>query len=353
MNIVVALDSFKGCMTSSEANEAVRKELENRHDDVKCQVFSVSDGGEGFLQAMQPDDIFTCCVHDAMMRPTQAQWGVKNSFAIIEVAQAIGLDKIEPDLRNPLLATSYGVGEMMMDALSKGFRNFIVGLGGSAVSDCGLGLMKCLKTMSVARDNGSMVNIDDLSWLRELTVILASDVDNPLLGPHGAAAVFAPQKGASADMIRKLERRASTFSRMATQHMGHDMSNKRGAGAAGGLGYAFMQFMNASVESGGELVIRMSGMDDAIKKADLVITGEGSADAQTLMGKLPSVVLRHAQAAHVPVILFTGCVQNEEALVAAGFSKVININKDYAVTDDMLLKETALARLARAAAKLV
>ena len=218
MNIVVALDSFKGCMTSSEANEAVRKELENRHDDVKCQVFSVSDGGEGFLQAMQPDDIFTCCVHDAMMRPTQAQWGVKNNFAIIEVAQAIGLDKIEPDLRNPLLATSYGVGEMMMDALSKGFRNFIVGLGGSAVSDCGLGLMKCLKTMSVARDNGSMVNIDDLSWLRELTVILASDVDNPLLGPHGAAAVFAPQKGASADMIRKLERRASTFSRMAAQH---------------------------------------------------------------------------------------------------------------------------------------
>ena len=207
--------------------------------------------------------------------------------------------------------------------------------------------------MSVARDNGSMVNIDDLLWLRELTVILASDVDNPLLGPHGAAAVFAPQKGASADMVSKLERRASTFARMAAQHMGHDMSSKRGAGAAGGLGYAFMQFMNASVESGGELVIRMSGVDDTIKKADLVITGEGSADAQTLMGKLPSVVLRHAQAAHVPVILLTGCVQNEEALVAAGFSKVININKDYAVTDDMLLKETALVRLAGAAAELV
>ncbi len=353
MDIVVALDSFKGCMTSSEANEVVKKALANAHGDAKCEVFNVSDGGEGFLQAMHPDEIYTSCVHDAMMRPTQAQWGVKSNFAIIEAAQAIGLDKIEPELRNPLLATSYGVGEIMMDALSKGFRNFIVGLGGSAVSDCGLGLMKCLKTMSVAHDNGSMVNIDDLSWLRELTVILASDVDNPLLGPRGAASVFAPQKGADADMVNKLERRASTFARMAAQHMGHDMSNKRGAGAAGGLGYAFMQFMNASAESGGELVIRMSGMDDAIRKAGLVITGEGSADAQTLMGKLPVVVLRHALTARVPVILLAGRVHNKEALMAAGFSRVIDINEGYAVNNDMLLKKTAACRLAMAVKKYV
>ena len=146
MNIVIALDSFKGCLTSFEANKAVKQGVESTQSNVKCHVFNVSDGGEGFLQAMNPDHFFTCTVHDAMMRPTQAQWGVKDKFAIIEVAQAVGLSKIEPDLLNPLLATSYGVGELIVNALQKGFKKFIVGLGGSAVSDCGLGMIKFLQS---------------------------------------------------------------------------------------------------------------------------------------------------------------------------------------------------------------
>ena len=353
MNIVIALDSFKGCMTSSEANEAVRHGLEGARNDVKCRIFNVSDGGEGFLQAMQPDRIFTCSAHDAMMRPTQARWGVKDGSAIIEVAQAVGLEKIEPNARNPLLATSYGVGEMITDALAKGFGKFIVGLGGSAVSDCGLGMIRCLKTASgMYADNGN-TSPDGLSWIGKLKVILATDVDNPLLGPRGAAAVFAPQKGADADMVRKLERRASTFARMAAHHMGHDMSRRRGAGAAGGLGYAFMQFMDTTVESGGELVVRLSGADDAIARANLVITGEGSADAQTLMGKLPGVVLRHAQSAHVPAVLLAGRVHDREALLSAGFSRVVNINDGFAADDSMMEPRTAASRLARAAGLLI
>ena len=353
MNSVIALDSFKGGLTSSAANKAVKQGIESTQSNVKCHVFNVSDGGEGFLQAMNPDEFFTCTVHDAMMRPTQAQWGVKDKFAIIEVAQAVGLSKIELNLRNPLLSTSYGVGELMMNALKKGFRKFIVGLGGSAVSDCGLGMIKCLKSASATCNVDSNKLPYDLSWLHEFEVVLATDVDNPLLGERGAAIVFAPQKGATGDMVYKLERRAATFARMAAMHIGHDMSAQRGAGAAGGLGYAFMQFMNATVESGGELVISMTGAANAIENADLVITGEGSADAQTLMGKLPNIVLKHAQAAHVPVVLLTGCVRNKEALLSAGFSKVININDGFNANTNMLEAVTASFRLTQAASQLL
>lgn len=353
MNIVIALDSFKGCLTSSAANKAVKQGVESAQSNVKSHVFNVSDGGEGFLQAMNPDEIFTCSVHDAMMRPTQAQWGVKDELAIIEVAQAVGLSKIEPNLRNPLLATSYGVGELMVNALQKGFKKFIVGLGGSAVSDCGLGMIKCLKSASATCNVNSNMLPDKLSWIRNIEVVLATDVDNPLLGVHGAAAVFAPQKGADADMVCKLERRAATFARMAAMHIGHDMSTRCGAGAAGGLGYAFMQFMNATVESGGELVISMTGAANAIENADLVITGEGSADAQTLMGKLPNIVLKHAQAAHVPVVLLAGCVRDKEALLSAGFSKVININDGFNADTNMLEAMIASFRLTQAASQLL
>ena len=353
MNIVIALDSFKGCLTSSAANKAVKQGIESAQSNVKCHVFNVSDGGEGFLQAMNPDEFFTCTVHDAMMRPTQAQWGVKDKFAIIEVAQAVGLSKIELNLRNPLLATSYGVGELMVNALKKGYRKFIVGLGGSAVSDCGLGMLNCLKAASTMFNPNSTISPYDLSWLHKFEVVLATDVDNPLLGERGAAMVFAPQKGADADMVCKLERRAATFARMAAMHIGHDMSAQRGAGAAGGLGYAFMQFMNATVESGGELVISMTGAANAIENADLVITGEGSADAQTLMGKLPNIVLKHAQAAHVPVVLLAGCVRDKETLLSAGFSKVININDGFNADTNMLEAATASFRLAQAASQLL
>lgn len=346
--VAIAIDSFKGCMTSHEANEAAAEGLKEVNSGVKTVCFDVSDGGEGFLEAMHPDEIVTCHVHDAMMRWTDSAFGIKNGKAIIEVAKAVGLAMVEPEKRNPVAATSYGVGELMVHAMDRGCKEFIVGLGGSATSDCGLGMLKCLKHAWQVRAKKMWYDQFDVSWLRQFKVTLASDVTNPLLGENGAAHVFAPQKGATPEMVERLERRARTFAETSAKHVGRDMSNEPGAGAAGGLGYAFMEFMDAKMESGAELVMRSSGLDKAIAKASLVVTGEGSSDQLTLMGKWPSVVLKHALKAKVPVALFAGKIADKDALEKAGFSFVTNINEGQPADEDPLKKETAAKRLALA-----
>lgn len=227
--ILLIFDSFKGCMSSQEANEACAKGLRAQHDDVEIKQIEASDGGEGFLRAMNPDHVVHCHVHDAMMRWTDADFGIKDGKAIIEVAQAVGLNKIEPELRNPLVATSYGVGELIVHAWEQGCREFIIGLGGSATSDCGLGMLRCLRHHAQQRLHQIWYDLFDTSVLKSVRVMLASDVDNPLTGPRGAAHVFAPQKGADDRQVELLERRAATFATMAAKHQGYDMSQRPGA----------------------------------------------------------------------------------------------------------------------------
>lgn len=338
-------------MSSREANEAMAEGLRQRFLDTQLRMIEASDGGEGFLRAMQRDRIVHCHVHDAMMRWTDADFGIKDGKAIIEVAQAVGLGKIEPELRNPLVATSYGVGELMVHAWEAGCREFVVGLGGSATSDCGLGMLKCLRHHAQQRLHQMWYDPFDTSVLRSLKVTLASDVTNPLTGPEGAAHVFAPQKGADSQQVELLERRAVTFANMAAKHQGYDKSQQPGAGAAGGLGYAFMQFMDAQMESGAELVLRSNGFDTLLQNADLVVTGEGASDQQTLMGKLPSVVLDHARKAGVPVVLVSGRVDNRQTLLDAGFSKVVCINDGQSKDEDPLDTEVARRRLENAVGK--
>lgn len=329
LKVLSAIDSFKGCLTSAEANEAAAGGLKKCRPDADVECYTVSDGGEGFLEAMQPDEIVTCHVHDALMRGCDAAFGIKNWKAIIEVAKAIGLTMVEPENRNPLVATSYGLGELVAHALRRGCKEFIIGLGGVATSDCGLGMLKALKREWQTQANKLWYEPFDTAWLRKIKVTLATDVKNPLYGPDGAAHVFAPQKGADADMIEKLDRRAKTFAAMAAKHQGRDCANAPGAGAAGGLGYAFMEFMDAKVESGADLVLQASGFDEALnasEKPQFVVTGEGSADAQTLMGKLPSIILKHCKAMDIPVILVAGHIKDRDQLLEAGFEKVIDIN---------------------------
>lgn len=350
--IILALDSFKGCMTSHEANLAAGKGISEKYSDAQVMGFDVSDGGEGFLQAMRPDKVVTCHVHDAMMRWTDAAYGIKDGKAIIEVAQAVGLGKIEPEKRNPLVATSYGVGELMVRAWQEGCREFVVGLGGSATSDCGLGMLKCLRK-SWQTSNGKMwYDNFDTSVLKDIKVTLATDVTNPLCGDNGAARVFAPQKGADEEMIKKLERRSRTFAKMSAAHQGYDKSQEPGAGAAGGLGYAFMEFMSASVRSGAGLVLEASGFNDALDGASLVITGEGSSDRQTLMGKLPAVILRRCRERNIPVVLLSGRIVNRDELLAAGFSKVVCINDGQPTDVDVMDKAVAGNRLREACSNL-
>lgn len=357
MRFVCAIDSFKGSMTSHEANSAAEVGLKRAFVDAQVDCFDVSDGGEGFLEAMRPDKIINCHVHDAMMRWTDSAFGIKDGKAIIEVAKAVGLAMIEPELRNPLVATSYGVGELMVQAMEHGCREFVVGLGGSATSDCGLGMLCCLKHAWHVRENKAWFEPFDTSFLKSIKVTLATDVTNPLCGEQGAAHVFAPQKGADAEMVEKLERRARTFAATAARHQGSDMSNGAGAGAAGGLGYAFMEFMDARVESGAELVMKSNGLigtlslcnqasvNESEREKMVVVTGEGSADRQTLMGKWPSVVLAHAKDANTPVVLLAGKIADRERLFRAGFSHIACINDGKDDGEDPLLKEVAMQRM--------
>ncbi len=349
MKFFVAIDSFKNCLTSNEANEAARRGIMKVKADTEVGCCEVSDGGEGFLEAFKPDEIVSCHVHDALMRWRDSAFGIKDGKAIIEVAKAVGLGMIEPENRNPLLATSYGVGELMVHAMRRGCREFVVGLGGSATSDCGLGMLKALRHEWQVTNRKAWYEPFDTAWLKDIEVTLATDVDNPLCGPNGAARVFAPQKGADAAMVEKLERRALTFAKMAAKHQGRDCTSMPGAGAAGGLGYAFMEFMNAKVESGAETILRSVRFDESLTSqgVDMVVTGEGSADKQTLMGKLPSVILSHCHRHEVPVVLVAGKVEDEKSLLAAGFSRVININKGLSI-EHALDKDVAMERLANA-----
>ncbi len=354
MKFFVAIDSFKNCLTSKEANEAARLGIMRSKPDAEINCYEVSDGGEGFLEAFKPDEIVSCHVHDALMRWCGSAFGIKDGKAIIEVAKAVGLGMIEPENRNPLVATSYGVGELMVQAMRRGCREFVIGLGGSATSDCGIGMLKALKHEWQVSMRKAWYEPFDTSWLKDLKVTLATDVDNPLCGPNGAARVFAPQKGADSSMVEKLERRALTFAKMAAKHQGRDCASMPGAGAAGGLGYAFMQFMDAKVESGAETILRSLRFEDSLtsQNADMVFTGEGSADKQTLMGKLPSVILSHCRSHGIPVVLLAGKVENEKSLLKAGFSRVININKGLSM-ERALDKEVSMERLANAVSEAV
>lgn len=354
MKFFVTIDSFKNCLTSKEANGAARNGILRSKPDADVCCYEVSDGGEGFLDAFKPEEIVSCHVHDALMRWCDSSFGIKDGKAIIEVAKAVGLGMIEPENRNPLIATSYGVGELMVQAMRRGCREFVVGLGGSATSDCGLGMLKALRHEWQTSMRKAWYEPFDTSWLKNIKVTLATDVDNPLCGPDGAARVFAPQKGADDAMVEKIERRAVTFAKMAARHQGRDCASMPGSGAAGGLGYAFMEFMDAKVESGAETILRSVKFDELLAccKDAVVVTGEGSADKQTLMGKLPSVILSHCRNHDVPVILLAGKIENEKSLLAAGFSRVMNINEGLSM-EHALDKNVAMERLANAVSEAV
>ncbi len=311
--IIVAIDSFKGCLTSVEANQAACEGILDRMPEAKVVQVPVSDGGEGWLEAFYAamgGSIVEVNVKDPLMRPIVAQYLVQGDTAVIEIAKASGLTLLKPEERNPVVATSYGTGQLVVDAISRGCKHIIVGLGGSATSDCGIGMLEAIE------------NAD----YNDVRFTIATDVTNPLCGKNGAAHIFGPQKGATPEMVEALDARAKHFVEASTKHLGCDCQNMPGAGAAGGLGYAFLQYMKAECRSGIDLLLDTIHFDDLLQDADLVITGEGSADRQTLMGKLPFGILQRAQRHDVPVMLIAGRIADEQLLLDAGFSRVACIN---------------------------
>lgn len=352
MKTILAIDSFKGCMSSSEVEETIAGVLNKNGLETLC--LPMSDGGEGMLSVFTSamgGTLEPVYIHDQMMRRVDAQYGVMpDGTAIIEVAQACGLTLVKEEERNPMRSTTYGVGELLSRAIKRGCRNFIIGLGGTGTSDAGIGMIRALVDIFA---RGKSFDEALKTELGECRFTLASDVDNPLCGKNGAAHVYAPQKGATPEMIEQLDRRARLFAEKSALHFGFDKSNEPGAGAAGGLGYAFMQYLGAEMKSGADLLLDLTDFNGKIKDADLIMTGEGSADRQTLMGKLPQRILMRGKQLGVPVGLVAGRVEDREELLSAGFSFVESITPEGMLLEEAIKKEVAFSNLRRFATSLV
>ena len=340
--ILLAIDSFKNCMTSAEANDAAAEGVRDVCPDATIIKMPVSDGGEGWMDAFvaaMGGEIIEVEAFDPLMRPIMSQYAICDNTAIIEIAKASGIALLKPTELNPLKTNTYGTGQLVVDAIKNGCKKIIVGLGGSATSDCGIGMLTAIAENFAG---GEITKIPDSQMLKAVNFTIATDVNNPLYGENGAAYIFAPQKGASPEMVKILDAQAKDFAEKMSAIFGYDCSQKHGAGAAGGLGYAFMQFLGAECRSGAELLFDAADFDTKIRDADLVITGEGAADSQTLMGKLPSAVLCRAQKFGVPVALIAGRVADREKLLAAGFRDVVCINPDGIAPEIAMQKNVAV-----------
>ena len=369
MKIIVVCDSFKGSMTSAEAGEAAADGLRSVMPDAVVTVVPVGDGGEGTAQALAQAlgaSAVSCMAHDPAGRPVSTHYYIYGTTAIIETAAASGLTLLSPAERRPLEADSSGTGELIADALRRGCRKIIIGLGGSGTCDGGMGMLAALG-VRFADVSGAPLHpcgkalekiaaIDTTGIIpeaRTATFCLACDVTNPLTGPEGAAAVFAPQKGADAQAVERLEAGLRNFSRAAAVSTGRDMSGHPGAGAAGGIGYALMEFFNTTSSSGIDTVLDVIDFDSIIAGADLIVTGEGRIDRQTLMGKTPSGILARGKRHGVPVVALAGSVEDRDKLLAAGFADVRGITPAGMSLAEAMRPDVAAANLSRIAASLI
>ncbi len=328
MKIILAPDSFKECLTATQVAQAMAQAVHEVCPSAQWVSMPLADGGEGTLDVLAPAlgaSIREVTVSDPLGRPVTARYGVAGETAILEVAQACGLQLLKPSERNPLIASSRGVGELLMAAYADGCRHFLVGLGGSAICDGGVGMM-------------SVPGIRDLA-----SVELLCDVNAPFVGPTGAAQAFGPQKGASPEEVEVLEKRMLDRAALMQEETGVDVRELPGAGAAGGLGGAFMAYFGARKVSGIGRILELVRFSEAVKEASLVITGEGRSDAQTLLGKVPLGVLQNA--GKVPVALVSGRIDDREALVSAGFHPVVEVSPRSLSLREALIPSIALQNI--------
>ncbi len=363
MKIVVAMDSFKGCLTAREACQAVARGVRNTLPECHCIEIPVSDGGDGLLSTIDCD-IETINVSGPLPgMKVDACIGYTGDTAIIESAQACGLALLTPAQRTPMLTSTVGVGEMLMHALTHGYHRIIMGLGGSATNDLGTGMLSALG-MKFLDLNGKILepcgaNLAKITrivgreqvsnLLIDTEIIAACDVNNPLFGPMGAAAVYAPQKGATPTQVVQLNEGAQLLSKL----IDYKIAGHPGAGAAGGLGYALMAVCGGKMKSGASLVLDLLRFNDACRDADLVITGEGSSDRQTIMGKIPAVVMEYAQTNGVKTALISGQISDADALLDAGFYSVKRVSPESLPIEIAMRKDVATRKLEQAAAQLV
>lgn len=329
MKVVVAIDSLKGSLSSVLAGNTIKDAILNVMPDSNVVVKPLADGGEGTTEALvdgMGGKLVNISVTGPLGDKILSSYGIveNKNLAIIEMASASGITLVKEELRNPLNTTTYGVGEMIKDAISKGIRNFIVGIGGSATNDGGFGMLKALGFSFLDKDNNeielgakglrTLAKIDISNKLKELDECnfnVACDVNNPLCGENGASYIYGPQKGADEKMVKELDSLLENFAKLTSNIIGKDNSKIEGVGAAGGLGFAFLSYLNANLKSGIKIVLDQTQLEKEIIDADIVITGEGRLDNQTAMGKAPIGVAKLAKAHNKLVIAFSGCVTDD------------------------------------------
>jgi len=329
LNIVIAIDSLKGSLTSMDAGYAIAEGIKKAEPTANLTIRPLADGGEGTVEALvsgMNGTLHTVMVTGPLGDPVKCDYGIieNSKTAIIEMSGAAGITLIPQQMRNPLHTTTYGVGEVIKDAISKGCRRFIVGIGGSATNDGGIGMLQALgfdflnasgKQVSFgAKGLSELESISDehvMSELKDCEFHIACDVTNTICGDHGCSAVFGPQKGATPTMIMQMDKWLSWYAALSREKFPKANPKQAGTGAAGGLGFAFLTFTNAVLESGIKLVLDETKLEDYIKDADIVITGEGCLDGQTAMGKAPVGVARLAKRYKKTVIAFAGSVTKE------------------------------------------
>jgi len=331
VRIVVAMDSFKGSLTSFQAGNCVKRAALSVCPQTKVDVFPLSDGGEGMVDSI----LFSAggkkvevSVSDPLGNPLNAAYGIlPDGTALIEVAAAAGLPLLNPKDRDPMKTTTYGVGQMILDAIQRGCRNFLIGLGGSATNDGGIGMLHALGYEFLDAANApislgaiGLQQLKSISTHRVPSVLsqcrfrVACDVSNPLCGPKGCSFVFAPQKGADFRDLSPMDSWLKNYAEITKRVFPEANPEFPGSGAAGGLGFAFLSYLNAVLESGITIVMDAMGLEREISKADLVITGEGRLDGQSLMGKVPTGVSRLAKKYEKRVIALAGSLSSDASL---------------------------------------
>jgi glycerate kinase len=322
MRILIAPDKFKGSLSSREVAENIAKGLRDVLPDAKIDIVPMADGGEGTAEAIceaSRGSWLKCKAHDPISREIEARyaWIEGGKLAVIEMSEAAGMRRLSEEERDPVRATTFGVGEMILDAANRSANEIIIGLGGSATNDGGWGMARALGfRFDYEQEQGKgrervtgLINLSRIETPRDLKlpkIIAAVDVRNPLLGENGATAVFGPQKGASKDELNILEQALTVLAEVVAKEFGFDYRDKPGAGAAGGLGFGLMSFCGATIRPGFDVVAEAVGLESKMKDVDVVITGEGSLDRQTLEGKTPAGVARLARTLGKKVFAIVG-----------------------------------------------
>ncbi|MGB2551567.1 glycerate kinase [Campylobacter sp. MOP51] len=362
MRVLVAIDSFKGSLSSFEAGNAVKEGIKAFCDEVI--VKPIADGGEGSVEALADalgGEFIEAIVQNPLGEKIPARYAIAGELGILEMASASGLTLIEKERRNPNKTSTYGFGQMIVHAINKGARKFIIGIGGSATNDAGTGMLSALgyefydEFGNLLEGIGeNLIKITKISEknvmpeLKECEFLIACDVDNPLFGKNGAAYVYGPQKGADEKMVKELDAGLISFASATSEHFSSEFWNFKGAGAAGGLGFGFVSYLNAKLKPGIDIITEEIRLEDEVRKADLVITGEGRLDFQSSMGKTPTGVAKMAKKYNKPVVALAGCVMDcASNCNESGIDAFFSILNEPLSLEEAMDKETATKNITR------